>query len=73
MIAKGNQRSGGQNLATHLMNAHDNERVDIADVRGAVAQDLHGAFAEWRTHSKATRCQNIFTPCPSIPMTARAT
>ena len=57
MIAKGNQRSGGQNLATHLMNAHDNERVDIADVSGAVAQDLHGAFAEWRTHSKATRCR----------------
>jgi hypothetical protein len=57
MIAKGNQRSGGQNLATHLMNAFDNERVEIADLRGAVMHDLHGAFAEWRAHSKATRCK----------------
>ena len=55
MIAKGNQRSGGQNLATHLMNAFDNEIVDIAEVRGAIAQDLHGAFAEWHAHSKATQ------------------
>jgi Relaxase/Mobilisation nuclease domain len=57
MIAKGNQRSGGQNLATHLMNAFDNERVEIADMRGAIAQDLHGAFAQWHAHSKATRCR----------------
>ena len=47
MILKGNQRGGGQQLAAHLMNSFDNERVEIADMRGAVAQDLSGAFAEW--------------------------
>lgn len=57
MIPKGNQRGGGQQLATHLMNSHDNERVEIADVRGAVAQDLHGAFAEWGAEAKATQCR----------------
>lgn len=57
MIAKGNQRSGGQSLATHLMNSYDNERVEIAEVRGAIAQDLHGAFAEWFAQSKGTRCK----------------
>lgn len=57
MIPKGNQRGGGQQLATHLMNSYDNERVEIADVRGAVAQDLHGAFAEWGAEAKATRCR----------------
>lgn len=56
MIPKGNQRGGGRQLATHLMNAFDNERVEIADLRGAVAQDLHGAFQEWFAQSKATRC-----------------
>jgi hypothetical protein len=57
MIPKGNQRAGGRQLATHLMNAYDNERVEIADVRGAIAQDLHGAFAEWRAEAGATRCR----------------
>jgi hypothetical protein len=57
MIPKGNQRAGGRQLATHLMNAYDNERVEIAEVRGAIAQDLHGAFAEWRAEAGATRCR----------------
>jgi len=41
----------------HLLNAHDNERVEIAETRGSVANDLHGAFAEWRAQAKATRCE----------------
>lgn len=57
MILKGNQRGGGQQLAAHLLNSFDNERVEIADLRGAVAQDLSGAFSEWFAHSRATRCR----------------
>ncbi len=56
MIPKGNQRSGGQQLASHLLNAYDNDSVEVADVRGAIAQDLHGAFAEWYAEAKATKC-----------------
>lgn len=56
MIPKGNQRAGGQQLATHLLNAYDNDRVEVAEVRGAIAQDLHGAFAEWYAEAKATQC-----------------
>jgi hypothetical protein len=56
MIPKGNQRAGGQQLATHLLNAYDNDRVEVADVRGAIAQDLHGAFAEWYAEAKGTKC-----------------
>lgn len=56
MIPKGNRRGGGQNLATHLLNAFNNERVEVAGLRGAVARDLHGAFAEWRALASATRC-----------------
>lgn len=62
MILKGNQRGGGQKLAAHLMNAFDNERVEIADVRGAVAQDLSGAFAEWTAQARATKCKkNLYS------------
>jgi len=57
MIPKGNQRGGGQQLATHLMNSFDNDRVEVAEVRGAIAQDLHGAFAEWYAQSKTTDCR----------------
>lgn len=55
MILKGNQRGGGQNLATHLLNEFTNDRVEVLDTRGSVAQDLHGAFAEWHAQSKATQ------------------
>lgn len=59
MIPKASQRAGGQDLATHLLNAHDNEYVELAEVRGAVASDLHGAFAEWEAIAhNLTRCRN---------------
>jgi hypothetical protein len=56
MIPKGSQRGGGQQLATHLLNEFDNDRVELAQVRGAISPDLHGAFAEWRAVSRATKC-----------------
>jgi hypothetical protein len=62
MILKGNQRAGGQQLAAHLMNSFDNERVEIADVRGAVARDLPGAFAEWTAQARGTKCKkNLYS------------
>jgi hypothetical protein len=62
LILKGNQRGGGQQLAAHLMNSFDNERVEVADVRGAVAQDLSGAFAEWSAQARATKCRkNLYS------------
>lgn len=57
MIPKASQRGGGQQLATHLLNAIDNERAEVLDMRGAVARDLHGAFAEWEAAASATNCR----------------
>lgn len=57
MIPKGNRRGGGQQLATHLLNAHDNELVQVHELRGAIANDLHGAFSEWAAASTATKCK----------------
>ncbi len=57
MVPKGSQRGGGQQLATHLLNEFDNDRVELADVRGAIARDVHGVFAEWRAISRATQCR----------------
>lgn len=54
MILKGSQRTGGRDLATHLSNEYDNERIEIASVRGTVADDLHGAFAEYEAVAAGT-------------------
>jgi hypothetical protein len=59
VIPFGSQRALGQDLATHLLNTQDNERMEVAQVRGAVARDLHGAFAEWEAQAHTlTRCSN---------------
>lgn len=59
MIPKASQRGLGQDLATHLLNAVDNEFIEVAGVRGAVAGDLHGAFAEWEAIGSAlTKARN---------------
>lgn len=57
MILKGNQRAGAADLATHLSNAYDNERIEIAEVRGTVADDLNGALAEIEAVAAGTRCR----------------
>ncbi|MCP5389608.1 MAG: relaxase/mobilization nuclease domain-containing protein [Novosphingobium sp.] len=57
MILKGNQRAGAADLATHLSNEYDNARIEIAQVRGTVADDLHGAFAEIEAVASGTRCK----------------
>lgn len=59
MIPFASQRGSGQDLATHLLNAQDNEYLELAGLRGAVADDLHGAFAEWEAEASAmTKCTN---------------
>ncbi|MHA6266353.1 relaxase/mobilization nuclease domain-containing protein [Aliiroseovarius sp. CAU 1755] len=57
MILKASQRANGGDLAIHLMNSFDNDQVDIADLRGAVADDLYGAFAEFEAVAAGTRAE----------------
>ncbi len=57
MILKGSSRSNGSDLATHLLNGYDNERAELAQVRGTIADDLHGAFAEIELIASGTRAQ----------------
>ncbi|WP_298976861.1 relaxase/mobilization nuclease domain-containing protein, partial [uncultured Roseobacter sp.] len=56
MILIASQRSGAHALADHLMNAHDNDHVEIIEISGFMADDLHGALSEAHAISKATRC-----------------
>jgi len=58
MIPFASQRSNGQDLAVHLMNEHDNDSVSLVSLRGSVAKDLSGAFAEWEVQAHTlTNCK----------------
>ncbi|MDD3444400.1 MAG: relaxase [Zavarzinia sp.] len=61
MILVGNQRGGARDLARHLMKA-ENERVQVAELRGFVADDLDGALQESYAISRGTKCkQHMFS------------
>ena len=57
MILKGSQRSGGLQLASHLLKTDENEHVEIHELRGFLSDDLHGAFQEAHAVSKGTRAK----------------
>ena len=59
MILKGNQRAGARQLASHLMNASDNEHVELHELRGFVADDLQSALDEAYAVSLGTRCKQF--------------
>lgn len=57
MILKGSQRSGGNKLAYHLLRSDENEHVEIHELRGFMANDLHSAFQEVEATSKGTKAK----------------
>ena len=62
MILKGSQRGGAGALARHLLRMDENEHVKLRDVRGFVAEDVHGALAEAEAIAKGTKCkQHLFS------------
>jgi len=60
MILKGSQREGGRQLAIHLLKVDGNEHIDVHELRGFVADDLHSAFNEIHAVSKGTRARQPF-------------
>ncbi len=61
MILVGNQRGGASDLAAHLLK-EENVRVQVHEIRGFVADDLHGAFQESYALSRGTKCkQHLFS------------
>ena len=72
MILKGSQRSGALKLAAHLLNERDNDHVELHELRGFTADDLHGALRESEAIAKGTRCrQHLFSLSLNPPDTER--
>lgn len=59
MILKASERAGANNLANHLLRGDENEHVELHEIRGFVADDLHGALHEARAVSRGTRCKKF--------------
>lgn len=57
MILKASQRGGGKALGLHLINAEQNEHVEIHEVRGFMAESVLGAFKEAQALASGTRCK----------------
>lgn len=74
MILKGSQRGGAGQLAAHLLNARDNEHIEVHELRGVSADDLHAAFQEIEATSRGTRATQFlfslsFNPPPREQVT----
>jgi hypothetical protein len=74
MILKGKSRTGAEVLGRYLANAETNERVELAEVKGTVAQDLVGALIEMDAYAEGTQCQKplyhgIISPQPPHRLT----
>ena len=59
MILKGSQRGGAAQLARHLLKTDENEHVEVHELDGFIADDLHGALQEIYAVSRGTRCQQF--------------
>lgn len=60
MMVKGNSRSNGAFFSKHLMNAEDNERVTIAEIKGFTSDNLPDIFKEISIIAAGTRAENPF-------------
>lgn len=59
MILVGNSRGSAQGLAQHLLNTHENEKVEVHEVSGFVSDTLPGALNEAQGISRGTKCQKF--------------
>jgi hypothetical protein len=59
MILEGNQRGGAKQMAAHLLNAKDNEHVEVYEVSGFVSDNVHGALREIDGLSRGTQCRQF--------------
>ncbi len=58
MILNGNQRGGAKDLSLHLLK-HENERIEVHQLRGFMSRDLMGALNEIYAISQGTHCKQF--------------
>src|ERR1700709_1046742 len=74
MIIKGTSRTGPDVLGKYLGNADKNERIEVLEVKGTLAQDLVGALVEMDAYAEGTKCEkplyhSMISPEPPFRLT----
>lgn len=73
MILKASERGNAGELAKHLLNAHENEHIEVHSVNGFMGDDLPSALQEIHAVSLGTKCQQpLFSVSLSPPKEAIA-
>ena len=74
MVIKGNARGSFADLAKHLLRRDTNERVEILELRGVAALDLHGALREMDAMGAALRTtRTLYHASINVPAHERLT
>jgi hypothetical protein len=60
MVIKGSARGGAASLAQHLQRTDTNERMEIRELRGVMAEDLDGALREMEAVASGARSSRHF-------------
>lgn len=60
MVIKGTSCAGAKRLAVHLTRTDTNERAEVKELRGVVAEDLRGALLEMEAVAAGTRSTKPF-------------
>jgi MobA/VirD2-like, nuclease domain len=60
VVIKGKSVAGARRLAVHLMRTDTNERAEVKEVRGVVAEDLRGALLEMEAVGAGARTSKSF-------------
>jgi len=72
MILKASKRGGAMQMAKHLLNAEQNEHVNVYEISGFMADDISGALNEIYAISKGTKCTRfMFSISLSPPQTEK--
>jgi hypothetical protein len=74
VIIKGGARGNGAQLGRYLVTPGQNERIQVIEVRGTVAEDVPGAVSEMDAVSLCTRCTKpLYHASVNTPATERLT
>jgi hypothetical protein len=60
MVIKGSARGGAASLAQHLQRTDTNERMEVRELRGVMAEDLDGALQEMEAVASGARSARHF-------------
>ena len=74
MVIKGNARAGARSLAEHVLRVDTNERVEVAEISGVIAEDVLGALREMEAVAVCTNTKKpLYHASINVPIAEKLT